>query len=392
MRWTCAVVLILALNGTLAWAAEPETSAVEAKGREVVAKGLAWLKTRQKADGSFTSSDREPPAITALVLRALVNDPQHGPKSDAAQKAIKSLTDLQQGDGGFYKDMLANYNTAIAISALAAAKDPALQERIDRAVRYLKGAQFGDAIVGPGGEKIDPNHPFYGGWNYGGQRGGRPDLSNAAIALEALKDSGLKQDDPAYQNALKFVTRLQNSSETNPAAWSGNDGGFVYGPGRSGEGDSAAGEYTSSDGKKLLRSYGSMTYAGLKSMVYAGLSKDDPRVKSAWDWVRSNWTLDEHPGLKANGPQAARDGIFYYYHTLARALDVYDEPVITDKQGQKHDWRVELIDKLGSTQRQDGSFTGTRRWMEDNPVISTAFAVLAAQEALKDLREHGAGK
>jgi squalene-hopene/tetraprenyl-beta-curcumene cyclase len=388
MRLTLAVVLILALSCTGAWAAEQDTAAVEAKGRQVVTKGLAWLKSRQKANASFTSSDREPPAITALVLRALVNDPQHGAKSDAAQKAIKSLTDLQQADGGFYKDMLANYNTAIAISALAAAKDPALQERIDRAVRYLKGAQVTDAVAGPGGEKIDPNHAFFGGWNYGGQQGGRPDLSNAAIALEALKDSGLKQDDPAYQNALKFVTRLQNSSESNPAPWAGNDGGFVYGPGRSGEGDSAAGEYTSPDGKKLLRSYGSMTYAGLKSMVYAGLSKNDPPVKAAWDWVRSNWTLDEHPGLKANGPDAARDGIFYYYHTLARALDVYDEPTITDTQGRRHDWRVELIDKLASIQRQDGSFAGTKRWMEDNPVISTAFAVLAAEEALKDLREH----
>jgi squalene-hopene/tetraprenyl-beta-curcumene cyclase len=365
-------------------------SAPEQKARAATGKALAWLKARQKEDGSFVSSDREPPAITALVLQAFLDDPNYGAKSEPARKAIANLLQIQQANGGFYKDMLANYNTAIAISALAKSKDPALSERIAKAVGYLKATQFSDAIAGPDGQKIQPNDPVFGGWNYGGARGGRADLSNTAIALEALRDSGLKESDPAYQNAVKFITRLQNNSETNPAAWAGNDGGFIYDSGRAGEGGSAAGEYTSADGKKLLRSYGSMTYAGLKSMIYAGLSKDDQRVKAAWDWVRSNWTLDQHPGMAANGPEHARDGVFYYYQTLAKSLDVYDEPVITDKQGGRHDWRVELIDKLSSIQKEDGSFAGTRRWMEDNPVISTAFATLALQDAMSDLKEHPA--
>jgi squalene-hopene/tetraprenyl-beta-curcumene cyclase len=388
MRRLLAVVLTLVIGAGVTEAAQPAADGPEQKARAATAKALAWLKTRQKQDGSFTSSDREPPAITALVLRAFLDDPNYGPQSEPARRAIQSLLQIQQPNGGFYKDMLANYNTAITISALAAAKDPALNDRIAKAVAYLKGTQFTDAIAGADGQKIRPDDPIYGGWNYGGARGGRADLSNTAIALDALRDSGLKETDPAYQNALKFVTRLQNHSETNPAAWTGNDGGFIYEPGRSGEGGSAAGEYTSPDGRKLLRSYGSMTYAGLKSMIYAGLTKDDPRVKAAWDWVRSNWTLDQHPGMAANGPEHARDGVFYYYQTLAKALDVYDEPVITDKQGAKHDWRVELIDKLASIQKEDGSFAGTKRWMEDNPVISTAFAVLALQDALADLKEH----
>jgi squalene-hopene/tetraprenyl-beta-curcumene cyclase len=132
----------------------------------------------------------------------------------------------------------------------------------------------------------------------------------------------------------------------------------------------------------MLRSYGSMTYAGLKSMIYAGLTKDDPRVKAAWGWITKNWSVDENPGMSANGPQAAKAGIFYYDHTLSRALAAYGEPVVVDPKGTSHDWRKELADKLAAEQRPDGSFTGDRRWMEDNPVIATVLATLALEDAM----------
>src|SRR5205823_9082494 len=133
---------------------------------------------------------------------------------------------------------------------------------------------------------------------------------------EALHDSGLKPDDPAMKAALKFITRMQNLSETNDQKWAGNDGGGIYTPANNGE--SKAGEYTGPDGKRMLRSYGSMTYAMLKSYIYAGLTKDDPRVKAAWDWVTKNWTLDENPGMRLGTPTAAKQGYFYYFHTLDR--------------------------------------------------------------------------
>jgi squalene-hopene/tetraprenyl-beta-curcumene cyclase len=138
----------------------------------------------------------------------------------------------------------------------------------------------------------------------------------------------------------------------------------------------------------MLRSYGSMTYAGLKSMIYAGLTKDDPRVKAAWDWVTKNWTLDENPGMRLNSPDSARSGLFYYYHTLAKALNAYDQPTITDARGTAHDWRAELIEKLSTLQKPDGSWVGEKRWMEDNPVLVTAYMVMALEEVKQDLKEH----
>ena len=125
-------------------------------------------------------------------------------------------------------------------------------------------------------------------------------------------------------------------------------------------------------------------------MIYAGLTRDDPRVKAAWEWNSKNWTLDENPGMRANSPDLAQNGMYYYYLTLARALNAYNQPIIVDPQGNKHDWRVELINKLESLQKQSGSFSGEKRWMEDNPNLITAFVVLALQEAMGDLKEHPA--
>jgi squalene-hopene/tetraprenyl-beta-curcumene cyclase len=47
---------------------------------------------------------------------------------------------------------------------------------------------------------------------------------------------------------------------------------------------------------KPLRSYGSMSYAGLLSMIHAQVDKNDPRVKAVIDWLSKNYTHDENPG------------------------------------------------------------------------------------------------
>jgi squalene-hopene/tetraprenyl-beta-curcumene cyclase len=362
-------------------------SPAAAKAHATLDKALAYLKAQQQPDGGWQGKD-EPPAVTAIVLRGFVQQPGVTSQTDFVAKGFQKLLSYQLENGGIYQDLLANYNTAIAVSALAAANDPAFKPRLDKAAAYLRGLQWSEVGAGPGpkGERVtDKSNVWYGGYGY--SRAGRPDLSNTQMTLDALHDAGLKPDDPAFKAAIEFVSRTQNRSESNDQkAWVGEDGGFVYTP--AGGASSVAGEYVGPDGRKMLRSYGSMTYAGLKSMIYAGLTKDDPRVKAAWDWIGKNWTLDENPGMKLNKPDTAKFGLYYYYHTLARALNAYDEPTIVDAKGAKHDWRAELIDKLAATQGADGSWAGEKRFMEDKPVLSTAYAVLALQEAVKDLKEH----
>ena len=56
-----------------------------------------------------------------------------------------------------------------------------------------------------------------------------------------------------------------------------------------------------------------MSYAGLLSLVYAKLTADDPRVKGVLEWLGNNYTLEENPGLGAQG-------LYYYFHAMTKAL------------------------------------------------------------------------
>ncbi len=363
------------------------TAAVEQRAQKVIDRATAYLKSQQQADGGWQKAAAEPIGITALVLRAVATDPKTR-DADWVKKGYAKLLGAQLENGGIYKDSLANYNTAIAISAMAAAGPDAYSEQMKKAVQYLKSLQWNDMIVGPKGEKnIDPKNPFWGGVGYDSK--GRPDGSNINIFIDALHDAGVPKDDPAYKNAMIFVSRMQNRSESNDQKWAGEDGGFIYTP--AGNGESKAGDFTTPEGDRRLRSYGSMTYAGLKSMIYAGISKDDPRVKAAWDWITANWSLVENPGMRQGDPAKATQGMYYYYHTLARALHAYGEPVISNGKSPGQDWRVQLIDHLAKLQHDNGSFVGEKRWYEDNPTLATAYTIMALREAVEDLRQHPVG-
>lgn len=377
------VVLVLGVSQLLA------QSAVEKQAQGLIDKGHQYLKANQSPDGSWQTAD-DPPGMTALVLRSFVVDPRYTADTDFIAKGFTKLLSYQKEDGGIYVSAQGNYNTAVALSAMAGVKNPKFKPNIDKALKFLRSTQWLPANSSAQDKIEDDKNSFYGGWGYAtATRGlGRPDLSNTQLALDALRDAGLKSDDPAFQAAIKFASRTQNLSETNDLKWAGNDGGFIYTLNADGTARSGAGEYAGADGKPMHRSYGSMTYAGLKTFVYADLKKDDPRVKAAWDWISKNWTLDENPGMRAGNPANAQFGLYYYFHTLGRALDLYDQPIITDPQGKKHDWRVEFVQKLASLQKPDGSWAGEQRWMEDDAKLVTAYCVMAIQETVKDLKEH----
>ena len=114
-----------------------------------------------------------------------------------------------------------------------------------------------------------------------------------------------------------------------------------------------------------------MTYAGLKSMIYAGVGPEDPRVKAAYEWVQKHYSLNENPGMGNNG-------LYYYYHTFAKALDAIGEDHLVDDEGVEHAWRQELFDQLAASQADDGSWLNeNQRWLEGDPNLVTGYALLA---------------
>jgi squalene-hopene/tetraprenyl-beta-curcumene cyclase len=346
--------LSLLAAGPLAAAESPA-----AARQKMVARAVDYLRTSQAEDGSFSGSTT--PAITALVAAGLLRN-GYSPDDPLVAKSLKYLEGFVQKDGGVYKpgSTHRNYETAVAVEAFAAANDDGRYDKtLEGAEAFLKGLQW-DA-----GEGKDKSDVAYGGAGYGSHK--RPDLSNTTFLIDALKATGNGPDDPAMQKALIFVSRCQNletGHNTTPFAAKNPDGGFYYTPAAGGS--SQAGE-TPQGG---LRSYGSMTYAGLKSMIYAGVDQDDPRVKAAHQWVQDHYTLEENPNM-------GLAGLYYYYHTVAKALDALGGDTIQDAEGQKHNWRQELTAELAERQNKNGSWTNTNaRWLEGNPDLVTGYVLL----------------
>jgi squalene-hopene/tetraprenyl-beta-curcumene cyclase len=324
-------------------------------------KAIAYLATAQANDGSWTSS--EAPGISGLVVYGLLRAGA-SPDHPAVAKGLQHLLSFRQADGGLYfpKSHHGNYETAITLMALRAANtNGQYDDVIAGAGKYVRQVQWDES------ESIDASDPKYGGAGYG-RSGDRPDLSNTTFFLEALQATGAAADDPAVQRALVFLSRCQNlESEHNvtPFAAKVNDGGFYYTPAAGGS--SQAGP-TENGG---LRSYGSMTYAGLKSMIFAGVAADDPRVTAAVSWIQRHYTLEENPGM-------GQQGVFYYYQMFAKALDAIGKDELIDDAGVAHPWRAELTQHLLQLQQDNGSWVNTNpRWYEGDPNLATAYALLA---------------
>jgi squalene-hopene/tetraprenyl-beta-curcumene cyclase len=361
LRWTSVV----AVAGMLL-AAEPPAGA--RTWDEMVDKAIAYLRTTQEDNGGW--STKRSPGVTGVVLTGLLQTGRLSPDDPMAVKAlgyIEGLVNPQEKHiaGRAPRVQLKNYVTSVNVMALSAAnREGRYKKIIGDAAAFLKQLQWDED------EGVGSGNNFYGGAGYDSKS--RPDLSNTQFFLDALKDAGISKDDRAFKEALVFVSRCQNlKGEHNDQPWAGkiNDGSFIY--------SAAAGGSTKVEGPydHGFPGYGSMTYAGIKSMIYCGVGKDDPRVQKALEWVRKHYTVDENPGMpKVYGHR----GLYYYYHTMAKCLDLLGDDVIEDAQGRRHDWRADLRGALAKRQKANGSWVNEKdQWLEGDPNLVTGYALMA---------------
>lgn len=423
-----ALLLAVAMLAAPAFGADAEKGGLDPAARQkalkAIEEGVQWLKSRQKADGSW--SLKQYPAITALATRAILEDPSRpADRMDpAAVKGLAYVASCARPDGGIYclipvekGGSLTNYNTSISLLALDAAHETEYEPLIRAGRSYLIRTQHLD------------RDDYYGGWGYDASRKNpHADMTNTGFAMQALsvtarppKESlsvcqivadSLKSreqepkaaepakpaapataattppeaapDDPNWAAATAFLSHCQNlaSAAERERAVSRRPqdvGGFYYHP----NGSMAGGE-TDEDGRQIWHSYGNATALGLECLLEAHVDRNDPRVAATANWLRSNYNLEEHPG------GMGKQGLYFFYHTLARALSMYGEEPLRRAGEPAADWRGELIAKLVSLQRTDPQ-TGQRywvndegRWMENDPVLVTAYSTLALETLVKE--------
>lgn len=361
------IVLTLALAAcgflslaSIAAAQEPgKPAGVHEATKRGVDRALRWLRTEQGKDGSWSGH----PGITSLVALAYLRSPRAYHEGDGpfVDNAVAYLVAKAHPDGAIYDRDNPGYNTALAVQVLAETQNPAYRPLIDKASAYLRGIQAQDKTGYPKG------HKYYGGIGYGGDE--RPDLSNLQFAVEALRAADTDPKDPAWGRAIQFISRCQNRSESNDQTWAANDGGFVYAPGESFAG--------------ATRSYGSMTFAGIKSLLFAHVDKTDPRVQAGVDWARAHYSVEENPGL-------GQQGYYYYVDTFARTLALLGEPTLKSADKTDHRWAEELARKLLAMQDKEGWWSNpVGRWWEGNKHLATAHACLALAACYPFLPDEG---
>ncbi len=342
-----------------------------------IAKGVKWLVDHQVEDGSF--SNPQFPGLSGLALWAVAasGNPAY---AGAVKKGSDFLLSKVQPDGGIYTVIpgrkgggLSTYNTAISLTALVATGRDDITEVVLNARTFLANSQhIGD-------------DPFDGGFGYDKSTDrAYTDLMNTHFVIESMRrsqayedkrPSGQKRADINWTQALKFAESLQNGPETGE-----NAGGFVYNPTDAKAGVEKKSEETpdtkTEGGEKIImRSYGSITYAGLLSLIYCEVDKTDPRIQSALDWASKHWTLEENPGM---GDQ----GLYFFYNVMGRAMATVGMDSIPRKSGPEIQWNAELIAKVTSLMTEDGSWVNKNgRFWENDPVLATAYAVLSLEFA-----------
>ena len=350
---------------------------LEAETRAALAKGAAWLAAQQQADGHWALADS--PALTGLSMWALQNTDPAAYQAAIDRAMVFILTSVQE-DGSIWRQPaiqrkgggLANYNTAVCMTALHALGRPELVPVIQNARTYLAKMQYLDGGAYGGGMGYDADQ-------------GRPytDLSNSYMAYEAmrltqdvedLRAAGEPKADLDWKAAQDFLAQVQNLKGVNTNSYASesadDQGGFAYTPG-------AGASTTNADGKVTLRSYGSMTYAGLLALIYAQVDAQDVRVQSAKDWASRHWSLDENPGM-------GQEGLYYFFNVLAKSLAAAGDETLTLPDGRTVVWREEVARKLLALQKPEGFWVNeNNRWWEADPNLVTAYTMLALATALQ---------
>lgn len=367
-RMKCGALLAAAGFALAAWGQTGKAPA-QADVAAAMRRGFDWLRANQRENGSWSNENY--PALTALGLWAFTEG-DHGSRSTVCARAAAFVAGFAQPDGGIYKVAaqgrgsggLSVYNTAICMTALHAYDRRRYAPMILKARSFMAGGQFSTAAGGSSA----------GGFGYEYATPGprsRADLSNTGWALmamhatqdlEDLRPGTEKRADIDWKAAVAFASRLQNMD----AADTENHGGFGYESG----GDRGGVTAERTTGTPTLRGFGSMTYAGLESMIYAQVGRDDPRVRSAIAWAVRHWSVTENPG------QGSR-GLFYYYAIMAKTLPLMGSGDLT-AAGKTIAWRSDLATQLLKVQQQDGSWVNTdNTFWENDPALVTSYALLS---------------
>jgi hypothetical protein len=169
-------------------AASPQDDAVPQNVKDAVARALAYCKTQQKPDGSFTSGpgagDSAVPSLVVMAYLAHGDVPGQGPYGDVINKAIDYVLDSQRPDGILSHNPPGNVMYEHAVSTVMLSEVYGMVDDTRRA--KIDTALSKSVAVILAAQKVPKSPVFQGGWRY--QPGSADsDLSVTGWQLMALR-------------------------------------------------------------------------------------------------------------------------------------------------------------------------------------------------------------
>ena len=304
--------------------------------RKAIDGGVRYLKGQQQSNGSFGGFIGHGPAgISALCTLALLNAGVPIDDPDM-QKALKFLqTDTPANNSG-----VQTYTTSLQTMVFAQADPKRFRPDILRNVGWLQAAQI-------------QSGSYRGSWRYktNPERGDNSNSQFALLALHEAERVGVRVSDHTWKLAQEYWQRAQH-----------DDGSFGYGA------------------DKSEHSYGSMTCAGIASLVIASgrvregdaqvrgeqilccqeNESDADRIERALQWLGRNFAVSYNPG---NGDMWR----YYYLYCLERVGRLTARRFIGN-----HDWYREGTASLLASK---GALSN--HWKGDgDPRVATCMALL----------------
>ena len=163
--------------------------------------GLQYLKSTQRSDGSWGSSQQ--PGITAFCLLSILahgEDPEYGPYAKVAKKAVDSILKAMNDKNGYIGTSM--YNHGFATLALAEAygtiQDDRIGPALKKAVDLILSAQSRNSQAA---------------WRYSPESTDADTTVSGAqiVALVAARNAGIEVPDEAMKKALRYMQSCQRS-------------------------------------------------------------------------------------------------------------------------------------------------------------------------------------
>ena len=346
----------------------------------VITRAAAWLWSQQGEDGGWHSDTygllRSGQSLTPFVLDALLALPEHvAPRPEGGvARAVAFLETHTDVDGalGLADPDLADYPcyaTASAVQVLGRLDDERHDAWRRRMGRWLLGQQLGDA------NGWTPSDDAYGAWGMGGVKrtppnAGHIDLSMTRYVLEALAPMSPKRPEvrAARRAGRHFLERVRVRGEDPTTTL-----GFYFTPvlpEKNKAGPREGGGY---------EPYGTTTADGILALLALGVGLEEPKVTTAVDGLAAAHRVDRTPGPATLVESGWADATVFYYR--AASAQVFARAGVKQAPAGR-DWRADLVAALAAAQKRDGHFANdANRMKEDDPLISTAFALRALTAA-----------